>query len=295
MSKLDRPLNDIIRDQGQGRGRGRGRGGQRGRGFRARGGARGGFRGRGGFRSFGGAVANGTGPIRRDRTFSRPQSAPYPKPVQSGGGGTGLTAGGKIMLANLDPQITEDDCLEIFQNVGPVTKTVIHYDRHGASLGTGEVHFANKNDALRAADEYDSAQVDGRTMHVKVIANKVPNVVQRAPALPSLPPFPMPAFPASINFGTPRGRPFLRARGGFRARGSSRGRGGSFRSRGGGGGRGGSRGGAGGGSRGGGKSTPPSAADLDADIDGYFATPAGGDTEMLAAGQPSNPAVAKKK
>jgi RNA recognition motif-containing protein len=64
------------------------------------------------------------------------------------------------MLSNLDPLITADDCIEIFQNVGPVTKAVIHYNSDGSSQGTGEVQFANKTDALRAAEEYDAAQVD---------------------------------------------------------------------------------------------------------------------------------------
>jgi len=300
MSNLDRPLSDIISENSRGRGRGgRGRGGSRGRGsFRGRGGGPvRSFRG-GGFRpSFRGGLANGTGPIRRGRPFSRPLSAPYARPapafprsaaVPSNVGG-GLSAGARIMLSNLDPLITSDDCIEIFQNVGPVQKAVIHYNSDGTSQGTGEVQFANKNDALRAADEYDAAQVDGRPMYVKVIANKVPVVQQRThPVVPILP---------AIVAGAPiRGRPFLRARGsGFRPRGGSGGFGrgglqrgglrgsqrgrGSFRGRG----RGGTR-----------QNKPtPTASQLDTDMDNYFKTDSKSDSS-LAAGQPSNPTVAKK-
>lgn len=193
------------------------------------------------------------------------------------------------MLSNLDPLITADDCIEIFQNVGPVQKAVIHYNSDGSSQGTGEVQFANKTDALRAAEEYDAAQVDGRPMYVKVIANKVPVVQQRVqPVVPILPPI----IPGAI-----RGRPFIRGsfnRGSFnrgrgggvlRGRGGSqRGRGGSFRgnSRG----RGGSRGGAR-------QNKPtPTASQLDTEMDNYFKADTKADP--LAAGQPANPSVAKK-
>jgi len=298
MTDLDRSLSDIVRDNNRGRGRGRGRGNNRGApgGFyrgNTRGGAggrgggggapRGNFRGTGrGGRPFVGAgnnVANGTGPIRKDRTFSRPQTAPYPPATPSPG--SGLAAGAKILLSNLDSQIAEEDLQEIFQNVGPVTRTVIHYARDGTSLGSGEVHFANKNDALRAADEYDAAQVDGRPMSVKVIANKVPTVVQRLPpgpplsAMPPLPLFSMPAFPLPLNFGQ-RDRSFNRPRGGG-WRGPPRGRGsGSGRGRG--------RGG-----RGAGRT--PSVAELDTDMDNYFASSEG---DLAAAGQPANPSAKKK-
>jgi THO complex subunit 4 len=190
------------------------------------------------------------------------------------------------MLTNLDPQLTEEDCHEIFQNVGPVTRTVIHYNRDGSSLGTAEVHFANKNDAMRAVDEYDAAQIDGRPMYVKVIANKTPTVVQRAPPMAAPPAFAMLTMPAASNFrgggfnNHGRGGP---ARGGFRQRGSGnqqqRGGGGNFRSRGRG--RGGNRS----------KQPTPTASDLDAEMDKYYSN---GTVDLLAAGQPANPSVAKK-
>jgi RNA recognition motif-containing protein len=198
------------------------------------------------------------------------------------------------MLSNLDPLITADDCIEIFQNVGPVTKAVIHYNSDGSSQGTGEVQFANKTDALRAAEEYDAAQVDGRPMYVKVIANKVPVVQQRVqPVVPILPPI-IPASPI-------RGRPFTRGAfrgsfgrgglnrggGGFRRGGSQRGRG-SFRGNSRGNSRG--RGGRGGGAR---QNKPtPTASQLDTEMDNYFKADTKADP--LAAGQPANPSVAKK-
>jgi len=193
------------------------------------------------------------------------------------------------MLSNLDPLITADDCIEIFQNVGPVTKAVIHYNSDGSSQGTGEVQFANKTDAMRAAEEYDAAQVDGRPMYVKVIANKVPVVQQRVQpvvsALPSIISSPFRGRP----FTRPFNRPFTRGglgRGGSRGRGASRGRGGSQRGRGSFQGR-----GRGGGSRGQNKPTPTRET-LDSDMDNYFKSDTKADP--LAAGQPANPSVAKK-
>jgi THO complex subunit 4 len=193
------------------------------------------------------------------------------------------------MLTNLDPQLTEEDCMEIFQNVGPVQKAVIHYNRDGASLGTAEVWFQNKNDALRAVDEYDAAQIDGRPMGVKIIANKTPTVVQRAPPpVMTAPAFAIPAIAQQAfrqrggggggNFNNNRGRGS--ARGQFR-RGSGvpRGGRGSFRSR--------------GRARGrGGKGPTPSASELDAEMDKYYSHE-NNNVDMLAAGQPANPSVAK--
>jgi len=197
------------------------------------------------------------------------------------------------MLSNLDPLITADDCIEIFQNVGPVTKAVIHYNSDGSSQGTGEVQFANKTDAMRAADEYDAAQVDGRPMYVKVIANKVPIVQQRQPVVP--------VFPAIVPSSPIRGRPFTRpfTRGTFNRGGLSRGgrggvirRGGSQRGRGGP--RGGSRGGSFRGRGRGGSKPVPTASQLDTEMDNYFKTDSKSEGNQLAAGQPANPSVAKK-
>lgn len=213
----------------------------------------------------------------------------------------GLAAGSRIMLTNLDPQLTEDDCLEIFQKCGPVTRAVIHYNRDGSSQGTAEVHFANKNDALRAVDEYDAAQIDGRPMYVKVIANKAPTVVQRAPAPVPQQSVPFPAFRGRPE-RAPRARGGTRpARGGPVARGGAARRGSAPRGAGGGGSRGsarggarGARGGARGRGRGGrrGDKPVPSAEALDAEMDHYHGNV---ETDLIAAGQPANPTVAPKQ
>ena len=55
--------------------------------------------------------------------------------------------------------MTDDDVTDIFQNVGHVQVAVVHYDREGHSLGTAEVTFTNKRDALKAVDEYDGVQI----------------------------------------------------------------------------------------------------------------------------------------
>jgi len=319
-TNLDRPLGDIIKEGarrggGRGGGRGRGRGGSRGGSMRGGGGFRGGARGgsgRGGFRaSFrGGAgsfrargAANGAGPIRRDRGGFR-QATPYQRPPPRQQVGGGLAAGSRIMLTNLDPQLTEDDCLEIFQNVGPVSRAVIHYNRDGSSQGTAEVHFANKNDALRAVDEYDAAQIDGRPMYVKVIANKAPTVVQRAPAPIVQQSVQFPAFRGKPN-GVPRGAGGgsrgargAAARGGpLRRGGAPRGARGGSRGQSRGAARGAARGGARGGRGGRGRENKPTptAAASDAEMDQYYSHGAATETDLIAAGQPANPAIAPKQ
>merc|ERR1712038_1284692 len=62
------------------------------------------------------------------------------------------------------------DLKEIFAKSGKVNKISLNYDENGKSRGTAVVTFSDRAAALKAVDEYDRAQVDGRTMFLKVLA-----------------------------------------------------------------------------------------------------------------------------
>eukprot|EP00808_Paulinella_micropora_P014039 g26280.t1 len=247
--------------------------------------------------SWGPSKTRGARRDRRPGPYSRPESSEkkwgHDMYDNAGGGGGGessrIQPEPKIVISNLDRDLTEEDISGIFQDVGTVTAVQVNYDREGRSLGTAEVTFAHVQDAQKAVDEFDEAEVDERPMYVKLVTSLAakPRTIRKKqkPQYDDYSGDSRQRYDTGYSRGGARGRARGQYGGGGRG---GRGRGGAGRGRGRGrGGRG------GGGGRGEGNRKPMTAEELDAEMDDYRnkAGTANGDSAAEhSAGQPKPPA-----
>ncbi|XP_045497864.1 THO complex subunit 4 isoform X2 [Colias croceus] len=249
VDKIDMALDDIIKASKKG-----GRGGGAGRKFDTRKPNRGGG---GGFRNNrAGGVMRGRnrGGVSKSTNYSRGDvnstwkhdmfNEFTDRKMQRGAPIT--TGPTKLLVSNLDFGVSDSDIQELFSEFGILKSAAVHYDRSGRSLGTADVVFERRADALKAMKQYNGVPLDGRAMNIQLATSEISTIRTENRGRP-----------VSSGGGPPMRRNSNRGGGGGgNVRAANNARRGS-----------GGRGGRGGGARG--KRPVPTAEQLDAELDAY--------------------------
>ena len=71
-----------------------------------------------------------------------------------------------IYVKNLDPEVTQDEFVQLFEQFGKVTSAVVQVDEEGKSRGFGFVNFDTHDEAQKAVVNLHDSDYKGRKLFV---------------------------------------------------------------------------------------------------------------------------------
>jgi len=167
LDKIEMSLEEIIKSNKQPNSKGKRRGGEN-------------FKKGPINKKFGGAVVKGRarGGITRSKYTRGDVNSSWKHDLFEGrkaatGGLRIQTGTSKLIVSNLDFSVSDADINELFAEFGPLKAASVHYDRSGRSLGTADVVFERRNDAVKAMKQYNGVPLDGRPMTIQLAASEV--------------------------------------------------------------------------------------------------------------------------
>jgi len=77
------------------------------------------------------------------------------------------TSKSALRISNLDFNITHKDLMDLFSQFGPIVRNKIDFDELGRSKGTAIIQYQKPESATKAIGEYDGATLDGKQLIVE--------------------------------------------------------------------------------------------------------------------------------
>lgn len=82
-----------------------------------------------------------------------------------------ISLGVRVLVTNLDPEISAEDLREIFGSVGELKTVSIHYDAANKPKGTAEVVYRARAGAEAAVREFDGREVEDVRIRVRIVGD----------------------------------------------------------------------------------------------------------------------------